>query len=118
MLRHADASSVEITVTQTDGELHVTVVDDGRAAVDDQGVRPAAAGAADRGLGLLGRRTVAVEPEVVSPTSGNGLRGIRERATALGGDADAGPLPDGGWQVMARLPVEAGSTARRRGGGS
>jgi signal transduction histidine kinase len=37
--------------------------------------------------------------------SGNGVRGMRERAAALGGTLDAAPLDDGGWRVRARLPV-------------
>lgn len=37
--------------------------------------------------------------------SGRGLIGIRERVTAAGGVADAGPDPDGGWSVHATIPV-------------
>jgi signal transduction histidine kinase len=37
--------------------------------------------------------------------SGYGLRGMRERATALGGTLDAGPLPEGGFRVVATLPL-------------
>jgi signal transduction histidine kinase len=36
-----------------------------------------------------------------------GLIGMRERATALGGELSAGPTP-GGWRVSCRLPLEAG----------
>jgi signal transduction histidine kinase len=35
-----------------------------------------------------------------------GLIGMRERATAIGGEFAAGPTPDG-WQVTCRLPLEA-----------
>jgi signal transduction histidine kinase len=38
---------------------------------------------------------------------GFGLLGMAERAAALGGDFDAGPLPNGGWRVEAELPVVA-----------
>ncbi|MBN6035479.1 sensor histidine kinase [Amycolatopsis sp. 195334CR] len=39
------------------------------------------------------------------PRIGNGLRGMRERADALGGSVDAGPV-DGGFEVRLRLPVD------------
>ena len=36
---------------------------------------------------------------------GYGLRGMAERAAALGGQVDAGPGTGGGWHVRARLPL-------------
>lgn len=36
---------------------------------------------------------------------GNGLLGMRERASLYGGTLHAGPLPAGGWRVHARLPL-------------
>jgi signal transduction histidine kinase len=39
----------------------------------------------------------------------NGLAGMRERVTRCGGTFSAGPTPDGGWRVTARLPHRAGS---------
>jgi signal transduction histidine kinase len=43
-----------------------------------------------------------------APTAGgHGLRGMRERAAALGGDVTAGPAERGGWQVHARLPLRS-----------
>ncbi|MFB4306723.1 sensor histidine kinase [Actinomadura sp. GTD37] len=37
--------------------------------------------------------------------SGYGIRGMRERAAALGGDLRAGPCGDGTFRVLARLPL-------------
>lgn len=38
---------------------------------------------------------------------GFGLQGMAERAALLGGRVEAGPRPDGGWQVVADLPTGA-----------
>ncbi|MFW3462071.1 sensor histidine kinase [Streptomyces microflavus] len=39
------------------------------------------------------------------PGGRHGLLGMRERTMMLGGDLATGPLPDGGWEVTAILPV-------------
>jgi signal transduction histidine kinase len=38
--------------------------------------------------------------------AGNGIAGMRERVAALGGDFSAGPRPDAGFRVKARLPLD------------
>lgn len=43
--------------------------------------------------------------------SGQGIPGMRERAAAHGGTLSAGPLPDGGWAVRARLRLGGGPAA-------
>jgi signal transduction histidine kinase len=45
---------------------------------------------------------------VAEPATGNGLRGMGERAAALGGRMTAGPV-DGGFEVRAELPLEGTS---------
>lgn len=41
----------------------------------------------------------------ILPGSGHGIAGMRERAQLLGGSLDVGPRPDGGFQVVAHLPI-------------
>ncbi|WP_067462670.1 sensor histidine kinase [Actinomadura macra] len=75
------------------------------------------AGAADTRI-ELGLLPEAVEVEIANgaptaapdhglPSGGNGLVGLRERVTALGGSFEAGPGVDGGYAVRARLPLPA-----------
>ncbi|HEU4396436.1 MAG TPA: sensor histidine kinase [Actinomycetota bacterium] len=75
VVRHAGAGHATVTITADGDALVVEVTDDGAG----------------------------------SPGSGNGARqgivGMRERARALGGTLHAGPRPEGGFQVSARLPV-------------
>jgi signal transduction histidine kinase len=79
ILRHAGAGRASIAVAVGEGSVVITVEDDGAAPVTVGG--PVKAG------------------------SGNGLRGMRERAAALGGRLDAGRQPDGRWRVHAELPL-------------
>jgi signal transduction histidine kinase len=48
------------------------------------------------------------------PGTGNGLRGMHERATAAGGELEAGPRPEGGFLVTAKLPRQAAPLPERR----
>ncbi|MBO0681638.1 MAG: sensor histidine kinase [Candidatus Dormibacteraeota bacterium] len=58
--------------------------------------------------GLLIRVTnTAGHPLEGAPGSGLGLLGMRERVALYGGQLDAGPVPDGGFRVEARFPLEA-----------
>jgi signal transduction histidine kinase len=44
----------------------------------------------------------------VATAMGHGLRGMAERAAALGGRVQAGPRDEGGWRVHAVLPLNGG----------
>jgi signal transduction histidine kinase len=48
-------------------------------------------------------------PALAVPASGHGLAGMRERAAALGGSCEAGPVSGAGWQVRAEIPVSGGA---------
>ncbi|MEV0825292.1 sensor histidine kinase [Nonomuraea rubra] len=81
-LRHAGAGAeAVVTVRYEPYELDVRVEDDGRGA--------------------------AQEMELSSPP-GHGLVGIRERVALYGGILNIGPLPGGGFEVRARLPLKDG----------
>jgi signal transduction histidine kinase len=50
------------------------------------------------------KRAAVAPPRREGP--GHGLAGMRERVTLLSGELDAGPRPDGGFLVTARIPLE------------
>jgi signal transduction histidine kinase len=52
-------------------------------------------------------------PAAGFPGTGNGLRGMRERAAAAGGELEAGPGPGGGFLVTAKLPRREAVLAER-----
>jgi signal transduction histidine kinase len=72
---------------------------------------------ASRALVRVGERAGVLTIEVtddgrangIAATPGHGLRGMAERATALGGYVDAGPRDEGGWRVSAELPLNGGA---------
>jgi signal transduction histidine kinase len=79
VMRHAAASRARVTLRVEADALLIDVTDDGTRA---------ASGAPS--------------------TGGHGLRGMTERAAALGGAVSAGPAERGGWHVHARLPLTHG----------
>ena len=85
--RYAPGSRVRVGVRVAGRDLQVTVRDDGggRSGPD----------------GHDGRGGAPAEP----PGGGFGLRGIAERVAALGGRAQAGALPGGGFEVAAVIPL-------------
>lgn len=82
VLKHAGPVATVVRLVRTNGAVEIEVSNEASATVDTPGV---------------------VEPG----TGGRGLIGIRERVAMLGGSVEAGPRPDGGYRVWARLPVEA-----------
>jgi signal transduction histidine kinase len=75
VLNHAGAVATQVTVSREVNRLEVDIRND-----PPVNVRPA-------------------------PRGGRGLLGMRERVAAWHGTLDAGPLPDGGFAVTARIPL-------------
>jgi signal transduction histidine kinase len=75
-IKHAGASRAEVVVRYGQGAVELLIRDDGRGISD---------GTAESG--------------------GHGLVGMRERVAVYGGDLEAGPRPNGGYELRARLPL-------------
>jgi signal transduction histidine kinase len=77
--KHTDCDTAVLRLGYAPGALKLAVEDEGKAVT------------------AAGRRV----PE------GHGIVGMRERVAALGGRLSAGPGPDGGYRVLAELPLRA-----------
>jgi signal transduction histidine kinase len=80
VLKHAGPARARVSVSSGSEAVAVSVVDDGAGT-------PFGAGPAGEG--------------------GHGLIGMRERVALFGGKLTAGPRPEGGFAVHARLPRDA-----------
>jgi signal transduction histidine kinase len=90
VVRHAPGATATVRVSVVPGGVRIRVTDTGPPAGP-----PSPAGASG-----------------VGSAAGHGIAGMRERAAIFGGALDAGPLPGGGFQVAAFLPVQALATGR------
>jgi hypothetical protein len=91
-------------------ELVIDVLDDGRAEPRDARARVAPETAPETAAETTaGPRSRAQQPNAdqcaASARFGFGIAGMRERVALLGGLFSAGPRPEGGFQVTARLPA-------------
>jgi two-component system sensor histidine kinase DesK len=83
VVRHSRARSCTIRLARRDGRATAEIVDDGI------------------GSGAAGSE------------GGCGLAGLIERATAEGGQVDAGPMAGGGFRLVVDVPLDAGAGAQR-----
>jgi signal transduction histidine kinase len=79
VIRHAGTQRARVAIRYREQEVAIEVTDDGRGA-------PPGDGPLSRG--------------------GLGIAGLRERVAVYGGELEAGPRPEGGFRVAARLPFE------------
>ena len=74
-IKHGRASRATVAVVFGEADLELTVADDGAGG------------------------------DALLPSGGQGLVGMRERVSLYGGDFDAGPRANGGFEVRARFPL-------------
>ena len=84
VLRHSTARQAHVRVEAGDRALLIEVLDDGQQHTSALTAPGGQAG-------------------------GHGLAGMRERAAALGGSFEAGPVNGAGWRVRAEIPVSGGA---------
>jgi signal transduction histidine kinase len=75
VLRHSTARKAQVRVEAGDCAVVIEVVDDGQKRA------------------------------TVFPAGGHGVRGMQERAAAIGGTCEAGTVNGTGWRVRARIPL-------------
>jgi len=89
VVKHSGASSASVELAHTAAVLTVSVIDDGRGPTSTE-------------------RTGTMAADVACP--GFGIAGMRERAELMGGSLVAGARPEGGYAVVATLPVRGART--------
>jgi signal transduction histidine kinase len=80
-LKHAGPARARVCLAWSADRLDIEVADEGPAA------------------------GVTVPARTRPDSGGHGLVGMRERAVLYGGELEAGPTADGGYRVVARLPL-------------
>jgi signal transduction histidine kinase len=90
VVRHAGTPHCQVSVDRGKEELSIEITDDGHG----------------HGLGLGHGHGLGHGRAVPSP--GYGISGMRERVGLLYGEFSAGPRPEGGFRVAARLPLPEG----------
>ena len=92
--RHAPGAAVDVELHYAGNELRLRIRDNGPGPAPGPGMPGPAPG-----------------PGTPGPEHGHGLLGMRERATAVGGELRTAEAPGGGFLVEARLPAKADAAA-------
>ncbi|MCH6160111.1 sensor histidine kinase [Streptomyces marispadix] len=109
VVRHAPGAATRVSVTGTTGASTAQAGTTGtgaRAGTTKAGT--AKAGTKGEALTVLvvnGPSPGPASPPLETAGTGHGLVGMRERVRLTGGTLDTGPLPDGGFRVVARIPL-------------
>ncbi|MCL6738101.1 sensor histidine kinase [Streptomyces neyagawaensis] len=103
VLRHGNAGQCTVVLKVTEGQVVLTVENDGIRAADGNGdgdgERVAAGAVAERSAG-----------------AGSGLAGLRERLAIVDGTLEAGPVGGEAFRVVARVPLAPQAAADPVGG--
>jgi len=138
VVKHAQTSSCRVVIGYWDDELTIEVTDDGAGvpaaemagagasphgtASHNGNARTSLNGSVAYGARVLDRPDTRHDGSPARsafgrdatglasciPGGGHGIIGMRERATLLGGEFSAGPLPGYGFRVSARIPLPLG----------
>ena len=115
VVKHSGADHCRVAVSYGVRDLLVEITDPGPGLPAEAVTSPAglvAAGTGAVSTSLTGPPAAGTVPRAslpypALPRAGHGLIGMQERVSLCGGEFTAGPLPEGGFGVRARLPVTA-----------
>ncbi|MFC8566961.1 sensor histidine kinase [Streptomyces sp. NPDC057245] len=111
-----DPAAVPVSVGRTAYRIAQEALTNARKHAPGAGVTVTVGGGPGEGL-VLSVRNAPPQGKVPSvPGSGQGLIGLAERASLVGGTLDHGPTPEGGFEVRAQLPWGGTADPRPREG--
>ncbi|MEV5323093.1 histidine kinase [Nonomuraea sp. NPDC052634] len=108
VVKHAGGARVRVRVRHGERDLRIEVCDDGPGSGGGDGLdRHDCDGSDPSGQGA-DRHGLSERSADGNGSSGHGLVGMRERVQLFGGELTAGARPEGGFAVVARLPIGGG----------